>query len=255
VERLLKIADPTGEEFRKWEVKKSLEGKQEPASQSRPTSRVFPSMEDAKELATSVEDVRPESSEAVQQEGTVDAVEQKADDNVNRTAPSEEEPAVLPGLDAPLRLGAPMAKPSEEVMPEVSHKVDEEAGNFIPYKDRKKGVGGKQQFSGPEVVSKRDGAEEGSVVDSHIADSVALLLRHKRGLVAEDPDLSQNTEQGDLSVEEKRKSKQSSKKRKKQGPKNQFQSTETDNSEEWAPPTGMTKSLSTICLFIVSVFL
>ncbi|CAM6090513.1 unnamed protein product [Calypogeia fissa] len=248
VERLLKLADPTGEGLKKWELKKSVEGNQEADILKREMKRIFTRKEDAQDLATSVVDVSNKSDQMELQDGTVDAGELKADDNADESVPSTEDPIVLPGLEPPVRLGAPMPEAQEETKPEVSDKVNEEAGNFVTYKERKKVIGGNSgpQISVVQVVAK-DGhnstekKEDVSAVDLNVADSVALLLRQKRGLVAEDSDVVQDTQQKNAiaNVSDTHRLKQS-KKRKKQGPAKLSLSNDVDSAEDWVPPAGQT---------------
>lgn len=252
VVRLLKIADPTGEGLKKWELKKSTAGNQE-AAQSlllRETNRIFPRREDAQELATPiVADVVEEDNKSDQ--NVSGAGEPKSDGNADNSVPTEEDGTVLPGLEPPLRLGAPMPEDSEEVKPEVSEKVREEAVNFITYKERKKAKDSRHQATTAatdDVV-----AEEGeglqlsdekkkdvSIVDSHVADSVALLLRQKRGLAAEEDSETVPVPAPIASVDDEKQhsKKQSSKKRKKQGPAKLSHSMDVDSSEDWVPPAG-----------------
>eukprot|EP00252_Welwitschia_mirabilis_P000617 TRINITY_DN1060_c0_g1_i1.p1 TRINITY_DN1060_c0_g1~~TRINITY_DN1060_c0_g1_i1.p1 ORF type:complete len:751 (+),score=218.77 TRINITY_DN1060_c0_g1_i1:121-2373(+) len=172
-------------------------------------------------------------------------------------------------LKKPVWLGAGCKDADKEETAKDSNRLDQtDSEHFVSYKDRKSGQltsKNTSEFSSlledakglvlrkPKQVQKKfDNGEEQQVVaedlkettcstsgdaETSAADAVALLLRHKRGLVAsdeEDDNQDSGSMQNSMNLPEKKKSR-------KLGPdKPVFLNSETNDYDSWLPPQGQT---------------
>ncbi|KAL2620656.1 hypothetical protein R1flu_000861 [Riccia fluitans] len=223
VERLLKIADPMGDASKKWELKQ-IPGSLGTAADLayKIDKRIFPRKDDAKELASST-DRKDDISNAT--------VPQAGDKNDSGNTPD------FRPLDPPIRLGAPVAEEVEEKAEERSGRESDSAAEFISYKDRKNDRDGNNSKGSPKAevtaltLSGKREEEAITGADEDVATSVALLLKHKRGLAKED------AEKSGTALES---SQQPLKKKKMYGPAKPSYMTNAEEEESWVPPAGQT---------------
>ncbi|GKB58683.1 kanadaptin [Tanacetum coccineum] len=233
---LLKIADPGGEASRKRESI-AIEGKQ---NIPEPPVVKQPSVEKHKNIKKQVtDDVTTKASK--KEESTSEAVV---------TSATESKPATVYTLTKPQWLGAVDKKETKK--PQEAPVVEEEADEFVDYKDRKEALAKKEstemdvdlglENAAPGLIIRKrkqveetdkvkpgnsDSVESSSAgVDIAAEDAVALLLRHSRGVQAMDDEVMHSGE-GDKRADKGKKGKKKAKKV--LGP-------ERPDYESWVPP-------------------
>lgn len=233
---LLKIADPTGEAARKRDLK--------PREAKPPTSNDNPRLESKKQnkigKATAEEKPKDSSSEV----GTDKPAKLQTDISKNQEDGSK--PAFA--MPKPQWLGDKrIIKPEENLINEEKSDA-EEPDNFVDYKDRKiilsSGSEKKLEEAAPGLIlRKRKSADESvaseansSSVESEasVADAVALLLKHKRGLQTSE-EMENETEPYSSKTEGKK-----SKQKRVLGPARPDFLEARQDSETWVPPEGQT---------------
>lgn len=241
---LLKIADPGGEASRRRESIAS-EGKQ-----NIPEPQVVkkPSVEKHNIKKQVTDDVTTKPSK--KEESTSEAVV---------TSATESKPATVYTLSKPQWLGAVDKKETKK--PQEVPVAEEEADEFVDYKDRKEALVKKEstemdvglglENAAPGLIIRKrkqveetdkvkpgnsDSVESSSArVDIAAEDAVALLLRHSRGVQAMDDEVMHDGE-GDKQADKGKKGKKKAKKV--LGPERpSFLDGETDY-ESWVPPQG-----------------
>ncbi|KAG6551090.1 hypothetical protein Mapa_007325 [Marchantia paleacea] len=232
VVRLLKIADPTGDALRKWEVKQSPEPLTATADLAHKIDRrIFPRKDEAKELASSIDREKDGEKDSEAQEGTSDT---KEDGSFEKTLD-------LRPLDPPIRLGAPVTQEeSEDKAVEFHERETDGTAEFIPYKERKKDRNEsstdkstlEKAVKGAALAGIEKREEKANGVETDVASSVALLLKHKRGLAEGGTDESTKIAT-ELSQNPK-------KKKKIYGPSKPSYMTNAEEEEIWVPPAGQT---------------
>ncbi|PWA92521.1 SMAD/FHA domain-containing protein [Artemisia annua] len=243
---LLKIADPGGEASRRRESIAS-EGTQ---NIPEPSVVKKPSVEKHKNIKKQVtDDVTTKASK--KEESTSEAVV---------TSATESKPATVYTLTKPQWLGAVDKKETKKPQ-EAAPVVEEEADEFVDYKDRKEALVKKEsaemdvdvglENAAPGLIIRKrkqveetdkakpgnsDSVESSSAgVDIAAEDAVALLLRHSRGVQAMDDEVMHDGE-GDKRADKGKKGKKKAKKV--LGPERpSFLDGETDY-ESWVPPQG-----------------
>jgi len=235
---LLKIADPMGEAARKRDLKP--QEARTPASNDnlRPESK----KQNKVVKATSAEEKLKDSSNetATNKPAKVEIDVSKNQENVSKPAFS---------MPKPQWLGDKRIIEPEENFINEGKAVAEEPDNFVDYKDRKailsnSGSGKELEEAAPGLIlRKRKSTDQSastetisSSVESEasVADAVALLLKHKRGLQT-----SEEMENVDEAHANKREGKKSKQKRVLGPARPDFLEAGPD-SETWVPPEGQT---------------
>lgn len=232
---LLKIADPMGEAASKRDLK--------PRESKPPTSIDNPRLESKKQNKignATAEDKPKDSSSEV---GTDKPAKLQTDVSKNQEDGSRPAFAML----KPQWLGDKRIIEPEENFINKEKSDAEEPDNFVDYKDRKtilsSGSGKELEEAAPGLIlRKRKSADESVASEANsssfeseasVADAVALLLKHKRGLQTSEE--MENENEPNSSKREGKKSKQ----KRVLGPaRPDFLEARTD-SETWVPPEGM----------------
>ncbi|KAL3681305.1 hypothetical protein R1sor_024261 [Riccia sorocarpa] len=225
VERLLKLADPMGDASKKWELRQTPESLTAATDLAQKIDRrIFPKKDNAEELSSSTD----KKDDSVSNDGQSQTSDKQDKENTPDLRP----------LDPPVRLGAPLLKQESEEKPvERYGRESDNAAGFISYKDRKKDREenkSKESFRredrAPTVIESRE-VEATTEADKDVADTVALLLKHKRGLAEGD------TQTAGSALES---SQQPLKKKKIYGPAKPSYMTDAEEKESWVPPAGQT---------------
>ena len=235
IARLLRFADPSGEAARKWD------GNDEDSSRSRKVEtmvenrlRLRASKEAARELASQAKEALDSGSEVIAAPSTVDVSMDSVDEKV--------EAKEMPTLAPTLRLGAPQpeAPQSAATTTSISIEQDTEAGNeFVGYKDRKRPVSKEDLIQVEEATGENRGSEDRDVASSAAMEAIALLMRHKTGLTAQE-ELQEEESRTNNSRQHPGGTKTRGKKKRKLGPERPpTMVKEADELEEaWVPPQG-----------------
>ncbi|XP_066378158.1 uncharacterized protein [Miscanthus floridulus] len=233
---LLKIADPMGEAASKRDLK--------PREAKPPTSNDNPRLESKKQnkigKATAEEKPKDSSSEV----GTDKPAKLQTDVSKNQEDGSR--PAF--GMPKPQWLGDRRIIEPEENFINKEKSDAEEPDNFVDYKDRKtilsSGSGKELEEAAPGLILRKRKSADQSVAseansssvesEASVADAVALLLKHKRGLQTSEE--MENENEPDSSKREGKKSKQ----KRVLGPARPDFLEARPESETWVPPEGQT---------------
>ncbi|KAG0559687.1 hypothetical protein KC19_10G123300 [Ceratodon purpureus] len=241
IARLLKIADPSGDAARKWD------GKAEDSNQSQKVEtivenrlRLRASKEAARELASQAKEVLDSAPEEIAAPATGDVSMDSTDEKV--------EAKEMPILAPTLLLGAPRPAPrpdvpeSETTKSSTPMEQDTESGNeFVGYKDRKRPVSKEDVVQVEDVTGDKLGSEDRDVASNAAMEAVALLMRHKSGLTAQEELQEQESRSGN-NTQHSAGTKTRGKKKRKLGPERPpMLAKESDELEEaWVPPQGQT---------------
>lgn len=232
IARLLKIADPSGDAARKWDAKaegSSQSHKVESIVENR--LRLRANKEIARELASQSKEVPDSAPQAISAPSTADV---SMDTNV--------ETKEMPILAPTLLLGLPRPAPRPEAQKSEATKTteqDAETGNeFIGYKDRKRPASKEDVIQIEEVTGDQLGSEDRDVASNAAMEAVALLMRHKSGLTAQEEAKEQESRS---SLQKPAGAKTRGKKKRKLGPERPpTLAKESEELEEaWVPPQGI----------------
>lgn len=160
------------------------------------------------------------------------------------TANAEVEPKEMPVLAPTLLLGAPRPAPkpeaekSEAAKSAIAAEQKSETGNeFVGYKDRKRPASKEEVVQVEEVAADQLGSEDRNVASDAAMEAVALLMRHKTGLTAQEEAQQQELRS---SLQKPAGTKTRGKKKRKLGPERPpMLAKESEELEEaWVPPQG-----------------
>lgn len=201
--------------------------------------RLRASKEAARELASQAKEVLDAAPEVIAAPSTADV----SMDYVDKKVEAKEMPILAPTL----LLGAPRPAPrseasqSEATKSSISIEQDTETGNeFVGYKDRKRPGSEKDELMHvEEVTGDKLGSEDRNVASNAAMEAVALLMRHKSGLTAQE-ELQEQESRSSNSVQQPVGTKTRGKKKRKLGPERPpMLVKELDELEEpWVPPQG-----------------
>lgn len=235
IARLLKIADPSGDAARKWDAKtegSSQSQKVESIVENR--LRLRASKEIARELASQAKEALDSAPEVISAPSTADV----SVDSVDTKVETKEMPILAPTL----LLGAPRpeAQNSEATKKSIATEQDTETGSeFVGYKDRKRPASKEDLIQIEEVAGDKLGSEDRDVASNAAMEAVALLMRHKSGLTAQEEAQEQESRSSNR-LQQPAGTKTRGKKKRKLGPERPpTLAKESDELEEaWVPPQG-----------------
>lgn len=271
---LLKIADPTGETARKRATTPKEHKSKESASSRSAVKKSEKSKIEQKKVNQLEKAISVSSSKQATPDVTVEATE--ASNTSENVADSAEQKPTVYKITKPQWLGAVEDRERNEIQAEKRPET-EDGDEFIDYKEREKILESTESQSEKKLDSNLESAAPGLILRKRkpaetaedgedlksklsesvganmaVEDTVALLLKHKRGIYA-------GEEESDILSHDRRDQKQSGKDNKKPrrvlGPEKPAfleQRPESDY-ETWVPPEG--KFFIRICMYVTSIYL
>lgn len=235
---LLKLADPSGDAARKWDAK------DEASSQSQKVEtivenrlRLRASKEIARELASQAKEDLDSAPEVVSAPSTAD-VDMDSVEKVETKEMLVLAPTLL--LGAPRPAPRPEAEKNEDTKSPIATEQDTQIGSeFVGYKDRKRPASKEDPIQVEEVTGDKLGSEDRDVASNAAMEAVALLMRHKSGLTAQEEAQEQES-LSNKNLQQPAGTKTRGKKKRKLGPERPpTLAKDSDELEEaWVPPQG-----------------
>nr|CAB3470306.1 unnamed protein product [Digitaria exilis] len=233
---LLKIADPMGEAAHKRDLKPREVRTSAPNDNPRPDSTKH-----SKAVKTTKAEKPKDSSDETTDKPS------KVETNISENQEKGSKPAF--SIPKPQWLGDKRIVEPEENFINEEKAAAEEPDNFVDYKDRKailsnSGSGKELEEAAPGLILRKrkstdqsapsEGNSSSVESEASIADAVALLLKHKRGLQTADE--MENEDESHTNKREEKKSKQ----KRVLGPARPDFLERGPDSETWVPPEGQT---------------